>query len=87
MTVVELTQEQEAIARAAMATGRYARPEEVIDAALALLREQERQRAEFAASVAAARERGEREGHHELDQVLAALDADEADDEARRAAP
>ncbi len=80
MTVVQLTREQEAIAQAAMATGRYKGPKDVIDAALILLREQESQRGEFAAMIEAARERAEREGHIELEDVIAALDADEAEE-------
>ena len=81
MTVVRLTREQEDMAQAAMATGRYAGTDEVIDAALRLLREQEKQRAEFAATIDAARERAGREGYVEFEDVVAALDADEAEEQ------
>ena len=91
MTVVQLTKEQEAIAQAAMATGRYKAPEDVVGAALSLLVEQEKQRREFAAMIDAARSRAESEGTFSAEEVMAALDADEAEDRraqeaARRAA-
>jgi hypothetical protein len=47
VTVVQLTREQEAIARAAMASGRYGGPEAVVDAALKLFNQREEQRAAF----------------------------------------
>ncbi len=77
MTVVRLTREQEDIAQAAMASGRYSSPDQVIDAALTLLREQEQQRVAFVATLDAAREEAERDGYLELEEVIAALDADE----------
>ncbi|HYF06698.1 MAG TPA: type II toxin-antitoxin system ParD family antitoxin [Acetobacteraceae bacterium] len=78
MTVVTLTPEQERLAQAALATGRYGDTDAVIDAALRLLEEQERERAAFVASIHAARERAEREGYVSLEEVMAVLDADEA---------
>lgn len=89
--VVRLTREQEDIAQAAMATGRYGGAHDVIDAALRLLRDQETQRADFAATIEAARQRADREGYVEIEDVVAALDADEAqerqaEEAARRAA-
>jgi Arc/MetJ-type ribon-helix-helix transcriptional regulator len=91
MTVVQLTKEQEAIAQAAMATGRYKAPQEVIDAAFALLRERDRQRAEFVASLDAAEQEAEEKGWLEIEDVMAAIEADETqeraiEEAARRAA-
>jgi putative addiction module CopG family antidote len=85
--VVRLTTEQETIAQAAMATGRYAGTDAVIDAALRLLREQEKQRTAFVASLDAAEREAEEKGWLEIDDVIAALDADEVEEgKAREAA-
>ena len=78
MTAVTLSPESETIADAAVATGRYSDKEAVIAAALRLLREQERQRAAFVASLEETRRRAEREGYAEIEEVEAILDADEA---------
>jgi antitoxin ParD1/3/4 len=84
--------ELEAFAEQCVASGRFGDLHEVMDAALALLREQERQRAAFVATLDAAREEAGRDGVIALDDVIAAIAADEAADSraeeaARRAAP
>ncbi|HWD98203.1 MAG TPA: hypothetical protein VG345_04180, partial [Bryobacteraceae bacterium] len=53
---VQLTSDQKAFARRAMETGRLHNEEEVVQEALALWEERERERLEFLASVDAARD-------------------------------
>lgn len=77
MTTVTLSPESDTIAEAALATGRYGDKNAVIAAALRLLREQERQREAFVASLEETRRRAEREGYAEIEEVEAILDADE----------
>jgi antitoxin ParD1/3/4 len=72
--------ELEAFAEQCVASGRFSDVEEVMDAALTLLREREKQRAAFIATLDAAREEAERDGYIELEDVMAAIDADEAED-------
>lgn len=86
MTVVRLTEEQEAIAQSAMATGRYNGPQEVIDAALKLLKTREEQREAFQRSLDDARREGEERGYVEIDEVAVELDAIIAEAEAKLAA-
>jgi antitoxin ParD1/3/4 len=70
--------ELEAFAEQCVASGRFSDVEEVMDAALTLLREREKQRAEFIASLDAAESEAEEKGWLEMDDVMAAIDADEA---------
>lgn len=86
MTVVQLTQEQEAIAQAAMATGQFSGPHDVIDAALKLLQARNAQRAAFIQSLDDARRESDENGYFEMDQVAAELDAIIAEEEARQGA-
>lgn len=86
MTVVQLTKEQEAIAQAAMATGEFAGPHDVIDAALKLLQARNAQRAAFIQSLDDARREADETGYFEMDQVAAELDAIIAEEETRQAA-
>jgi antitoxin ParD1/3/4 len=85
MTVVRLTREQEDIAQAAMASGRYSSPDEVIDAALKLLRSREEQRARFVQSLDDAEREADETGWFEIEQVAGEMDAVIAEAEARRA--
>ncbi|MBX9751963.1 MAG: type II toxin-antitoxin system ParD family antitoxin [Roseococcus sp.] len=75
MTIVRLTPEQEHIAQAAMATGRYAGPEEVVGAALRLLQAQDAQRAAFRLSLDEARRESDATGYFQMDEIAAELDA------------
>jgi antitoxin ParD1/3/4 len=78
----------EAFAEQCVASGRFSDVQEVMDTALALLRERERQREAFIATLDAARDEAERDGHVSLEDALAAIDADEAADaRADEAAP
>ena len=86
MTVVQLTREQEAIARAAMASGRYGGPEAVVDAALKLLNKREEQRAAFVQSLDDARREAEEQGYVEIDEIAVEMDAIIAEEEAKLAA-
>jgi len=70
--------ELEAFAEQCVASGRFSDVEEVMDAALTLLREREKQRAEYIASLDAAESEAEEKGWLEMDDVMAAIDADEA---------
>lgn len=70
----------EVFAEQCVASGRYGDLESVVDAGLALLREREKQRNAFIATLDAAREEAERDGYIELGDVMAAIDADEAED-------
>lgn len=65
-------------AEACVASGRYRDVPAVIEAGLLLLREQDAQRAAFAATLDAARAAGERDGYLGLEAVVAVLDADAA---------
>jgi putative addiction module CopG family antidote len=78
MAAVTLSPESEAIAEAALATGRYDDKAAVVAAALRLLREQERQRKAFIASLEAAEKEGDEQGWIEIEELEAILDADEA---------
>lgn len=70
----------EAFAEQCVASGRFSDVEEVMDTALALLREREKQRADLVASLDAAESEAERMGWLDLDDVMAAIAADEAED-------
>lgn len=70
--------ELEAFAAQCVASGRFSDVEEVMDAALVLLREREKQRAEFVASLDAAEQEADEKGWLEIEDVMAAIDADEA---------
>ncbi len=72
--------ELEAFAEQCVASGRFSDVEEVMDAALSLLREREKQRTAFIATLDAARDEAERDGFIELENVMAAIEADEAED-------
>jgi antitoxin ParD1/3/4 len=82
----------EAFAEQCVASGRYGDLESVVDAGLALLREREKQRAAFVASLEAAEREADEKGWLEIEEVIAALDADEAaeraqEETARRSSP
>ena len=86
MTTVRLTPEQEHIAQTAMATGRYAGPDEVIGAALRLLQAHDAHRATFLLSLDEARRESDATGYFEMDDVAAELDAIIDEEEAKRTA-
>jgi len=77
--------ELEAFAEQCVASGRFSDVEEVMDAALALLREREKQRAEFVASLDAAERESDETGWFEVEQVAGEMDAIIAEAEAKRA--
>jgi len=86
MTMVRLTREQEDMAQAAMATGRYGGTDEVIDAALRLLHARDEQRAAFIRSLDEARRESDATGYFEMDEVAAELDAIIDEEEAKQTA-
>ena len=70
-TNVHLTPELEAFARACVSNGRYNNVSEVVRTALRLLQDAEERRRDFNAMLDAVREEADREGVHQLDDVLA----------------
>jgi putative addiction module CopG family antidote len=72
---VTLPPELERFADEAVAAGRYRDLSDVIAAGVSLLRRAEAERAAFIRSLEEAQAEAEREGWHELDDVLAEVDA------------
>ena len=75
MTTVALPPELERFATEAVATGRYRDVSEVVAAGLSLLQRQEQARAELLASVVAAEEEADRDGHFTADEMIARVEA------------
>jgi len=73
-TNVHLTPELESFARGCVAGGQYNNMSEVVRAGLRMLQDAEERRRGFNAMLDAVREEAEREGVHDLDEVLAELD-------------
>jgi antitoxin ParD1/3/4 len=82
MDDVTLTPELERFAAEAVASGRYRDLSELVAAGVSLLQRAEAERAAFIRSLEEAQAEAEREGWHELDDVLAEVDAI-IDEEAR----
>jgi putative addiction module CopG family antidote len=82
MNDVTLPPELERFAEEAVAAGRYRDLSDVVAAGVSLLRRAEAERAAFISSLEEAQAEAEREGWHELDDVLAEVDAI-IDEEAR----
>ena len=74
-TNVHLTPELEAFARSCVASGRYNNVSEVVRAALRRLQDAETARAAFNVALDRARDEADRDGVHDLDAVLAEMDA------------
>lgn len=74
-TNVHLTSELETFARACVTSGRYNNVSEVVCTALRLLHDAEEKRRNFNAMLVAVRNEADRDGVHELDDVLAEMDA------------
>jgi len=74
-TNVHLTSELERFARACVEGGRLNNVSEVVRAGLHLLQEAEERRNRFEAMLRQVEEETDRDGGHELDDVLAELDA------------
>lgn len=74
-TNVHLTAELEEFAKNCVETGRYNNVSEVVRSALRLLQDMEEQRREFMAMLDAVRKEAEREGTHNVEDVLAEMDA------------
>ena len=74
-TNVHLTPELETFARACVTSGRYNNVSEVVRAALRLLHDAEERRRNFNAMLDSVREATDREGVHELDDVLVEMDS------------
>ena len=75
-TNVNLSSDLENFARACVSSGRYNNVSEVVRAALRLLQDTEEQRNDFNAMLNAVRDEADREGVHQLDDVLAEMDAE-----------
>jgi putative addiction module CopG family antidote len=82
MDNVTLPPELESFATEAIAAGRYRDLSDVVAAGVTLLRRAEAERAAFITSLETEQAEAEREGWHELDDVLAEVDAI-IDEEAR----
>jgi antitoxin ParD1/3/4 len=82
MDDVTLPPDLERFASEAVAAGRYRDLSEVVAAGVSLLRRAEAERAAFIRSLEEAEAEADREGWHELDDVLAEVDAI-IDEEAR----
>jgi antitoxin ParD1/3/4 len=82
MNALTLPPDLERFAADAVASGRYRDVSELVAASLALLQRAEADRVVFIRSLEAAQAEAEREGWHELDDVLAEVDAI-IDEEAR----
>lgn len=82
MNTVILPPDLEHFADEVVANGRYRDVADVVAAGVGLLQRQEQARAAFIRSLEDAQAEGERDGFHELDQVLAEVDAI-IDEEAR----
>ena len=74
-TNVHLTQELESFARACVTSGRYNNMSEVVRTALRLLQDSEEHRRNFNAMLDAVRDEADRDGVHDLDDVLDEMDA------------
>jgi antitoxin ParD1/3/4 len=74
MDDVTLTPELEQFATEAVAAGRYRDVSDVVRAGVSLLQRAEAERAAFVRSLEEAQAEAEREGWHELDDVLAEAD-------------
>ncbi len=81
-TNVHLTLELKSFARACVSSGRYNNVSEVVREALRLLQDTEERRRNFNAMLDAVRKETDREGVHELDDVL--IEMDSAIDESSR---
>ncbi len=81
-TNVHLTLELKSFARACVSSGRYNNVSEVVREALRLLQDTEERRRIFNAMLDAVRKETDREGVHELDDVL--IEIDSAIDESSR---
>lgn len=73
-TNVHLTPELEQFARARVTDGRYNNVSEVVRDGLRLLQDREAQRAAFEASLIEAQAEAERDGAHDIDDVMDDLD-------------
>ena len=82
MDDVTLPPELERFAEEAVAAGRYRDLSELVAAGVSLLRRAEAERAAFIRSLEEAQSEAKREGWHQLDEVLAEVDAI-IDEEAR----
>lgn len=71
MTTVTLPNDLGEFAAASVASGRFASADEMVAAAMRLLRDAERRREALTASLEAAEAEAERDGYFELDDVLA----------------
>jgi putative addiction module CopG family antidote len=85
MDSVTLPPDLEQFATEAVASGRFRDRDELVRTGVDLLRRRETARAEFIASLEAAQEEGRRNGFHEIDDVMAELDAIIAEEEHARA--
>ncbi len=74
-TNVHLTPELKSFARACVSSGRYNNVSEVVREALRLLQDTEERRRNFNAMLDAVRKETDREGVHELDDVLIEMDS------------
>jgi antitoxin ParD1/3/4 len=74
-TNVHLTRELESFARTCVSSGRYNNMSEVVRTALRLLQDSEEQRRSFNAMLDAVRDEADRDGVHQLDDVLDEMDA------------
>ena len=74
-TNVHLTPELESFARECVSAGRYNSVSEVVRTALRLLQDAEERRQAFNEMIAAVRSEADREGVHDIDTVLAEMDA------------
>ncbi len=74
-TNVHLTSELETFARACVTSGRYNNVSEVLRAALRLLQDAEEKRRNFNTMLDAVRNEADREGVHELDDVLTEMES------------
>lgn len=75
MNAVTLPPDLERFADEAVAAGRYRDHAEVVSAAMSLLQQVERQRAELHASLVAAQEEGDRDGYLTGAEVVARVEA------------
>ncbi len=77
-TSIQLTDDLERFARDCVDAGRYDTVDEVVRSALRLMRDAERQRAEFNAMLVEATAQADREGTFTAEEIFAHIDAERA---------
>jgi putative addiction module CopG family antidote len=75
MDSISLPPDLEQFATEAVASGRFRDRDEIVRTGVGLVRRREQARAAFIASLEAAQREGEQNGFHEIEDVLAELDA------------